>query len=88
MVPKKLTQDKKTTGKTFALTSKNESQNNRMYIKMSSSDETWIFFSIRSGNEEIINALEDTHFTENEKSKNGQVESEGNDDYFLGHQSS
>jgi hypothetical protein len=29
---------------------------------------------------EAIDALEDTHFTENEKSKNEQVISEGNDD--------
>jgi hypothetical protein len=40
-------------------------------------------FSIRSRNEEAIDALEDTYFTENEKSKNEQVESEGNDDRFL-----
>jgi hypothetical protein len=40
-------------------------------------------FSIWSRNEEPINALEDTHFTKNEKSKNEQVESEGNDDNFF-----
>jgi hypothetical protein len=43
-------------------------------------------FSIRSRNEEAIGALEDTHFTKNEKSKNEQGESEGNDDRFLQHQ--
>jgi hypothetical protein len=51
---------------------------------MSSHDET--DFAIRSRNEEAIEALKDTHFTENEKSKNEQVESEGNDDNFLRHQ--
>jgi hypothetical protein len=40
-------------------------------------------FSIRSRNEEAIDALEDTHFAENEKSKNEQVEIESNDDRFL-----
>jgi hypothetical protein len=40
-------------------------------------------FAIRSGNEEAIDSFEDTRFTENEKSKNEQVESEGNDDPFL-----
>jgi hypothetical protein len=44
-------------------------------------DEMW-----RSRNKEAIDALEDTHFTENEKSKNEQVKSEGNDDRFLQHQ--
>jgi hypothetical protein len=33
-----------------------------------------VYFSIRSENEEAIDALEGIHFTENEKSKNEQVE--------------
>jgi hypothetical protein len=44
-------------------------------------DETWIFQY--DPETKIIDALEDTHFIENEKSKNKQVESESNDDCFL-----
>jgi hypothetical protein len=76
-----------TAGKTFALTSWKESQNNRMCLKMSS-HVMKCGFSIQSGNTEAIDALEDTHITENEKSKNEQVECEGNDDGFLRHQRS
>jgi hypothetical protein len=42
--------------------------------------------SLQSGKEEAIDALKNTHFTENEKSKNEQVASEGNDDRFLQYQ--
>jgi hypothetical protein len=37
-------------------------------------------------NREIVDALEDTHFTENGKSRNEQVTSKDNDDRFLRHQ--
>jgi hypothetical protein len=37
-------------------------------------------------NEEATDALEDTHFTENGKSKNKQVKNEGSDDGLLQHQ--
>jgi hypothetical protein len=86
VVPKNLTQEQKTSGETFALTSWNEPQNNRMSLKMSSHVMKRGFFNT-PGNLEAIEALEDIHLTENEKSKNEQVESEGNDDRFLRHQS-
>jgi hypothetical protein len=35
---------------------------------------------------ELIDALQDSHFTEQGKSKNEQVASEGNDDHLLRHQ--
>lgn len=43
------------------------------------------YLSIRSRNEVVTDALENTHFTENEESKNEQVQSEVNDDRFLRH---
>jgi hypothetical protein len=44
-----------------------------------SCDETWIFHYDPETKRQLVH-LGNTHFTENEKSKNEQVESESNDD--------
>jgi hypothetical protein len=84
MVLKTSLRNKKITGKTFTLTSWNESQNNQMCLKMSSHVMKRVFFNTiqkHRGNQ----CTGRTHFTENKKkkNKNEQVENEGNDYHLL-----
>jgi hypothetical protein len=82
MIPKNLTQDQEDHRKTFAVTSWNESQKNRLCLKMSPHVMKRGFFNMieeRRGNRFIRR-----HPLHREwKSKNEQVESEGDDGRFL-----